>query len=149
MLASSQTSASLPAEHPMAPPIVTRLPSVAADGVPASFLDAAKPEARLEQRVAELEQELKKSKQSEKQQKQADAEDPTVRFAMQLQADALYFGQDEANMDTVGDIHDGAADAVPRRYAAHTGPPSSALRIGSGRCARAILRAMGIHLRPG
>jgi phosphate-selective porin OprO/OprP len=63
----------------------------------------------VEERLDLLEAELAEMKEEPEESPEEYPADPTANFSMELQADAYTFGQDEANIDTVGNIPNGTA----------------------------------------
>jgi hypothetical protein len=61
------------------------------------------------ERIDKLEAELEKLQSAAEKPEEEYPADPTANFAMELQADAYTFGQDEASFDTVGNIPEGTA----------------------------------------
>ncbi|MBY0589652.1 porin [bacterium] len=67
--------------------------------------DSAK---KLKEQIEKLSKKVEKLEESEKKKKDEAGKFPTGRFTMQIQADAAFFGQNQLNQQTVGDIPDGA-----------------------------------------
>lgn len=76
---------------------------------PATYEAASAYDASLADRLKAVEAELKKIREAEAKKKEDAAKKPTMIIGGQLQADAVWFGQDQANMATVGDLEDGWA----------------------------------------
>jgi len=72
-----------------------------------SFTQAASHETpTIDDRVAALERELRQLKGAATKSQESDAQNPSFEIGGQLQVDYLWFGQDQANVATVGDVPD-------------------------------------------
>ncbi len=72
--------------------------------------EIAPPEARkLREQIDQLSKQVAKLEEGEKKRKDDSSKFPTARFTMQLQTDAAFFGQNQLNRETVGDIPDGTS----------------------------------------
>ena len=78
---------------------------------------AIAPPTTIEDRMAFLEKELKKQADAAARKHESDAQKPSFQIGGQLQIDYLWFGQDQANRATVGDVPD-AVDFRRARFVA-------------------------------
>jgi phosphate-selective porin OprO/OprP len=91
-------------------PQLAWLPSSEATTEPENSLpELGDPEPSVVDRLDEMEKELKRLTEAAEKSAAEDAETPTSRFTMELQADAYTFRQDAVNVATVGDIPEGTA----------------------------------------
>jgi phosphate-selective porin OprO/OprP len=91
---------------PMDQTLTSELENVAAKEAEQTKPDDAK---KLREQIDKLSKKVEKLEESEKKKKDEAAKFPTARFTMQLQMDAAFFGQNELNRQTVGDIPDGTS----------------------------------------
>jgi phosphate-selective porin OprO/OprP len=114
-IGSKETPLSFPAdEEPIRPEKILTGQELVADSLEnanhQAALESVPPDAkRLREQIEKLAKQVEKLEESEKNRKTESSKFPTANFTMQIQTDAAFFGQNELNRQTVGDIPDGAA----------------------------------------